>query len=51
MGLDHPDLGVDVVGASLAAAYDENLTVRALTENATLANLSVSPWMRQVRRR
>ena len=34
------DLGVDVVGASLAAAYDGNLTVWALTENATLANLS-----------
>ena len=34
------DLGVDVVGASLAAAYDENLTLWALTENATLANLS-----------
>lgn len=34
------DAGVDMVGPSVAATYDGGLTVWALTENGTLANLS-----------
>ncbi|MGB1432295.1 MAG: FG-GAP-like repeat-containing protein [Candidatus Poseidoniaceae archaeon] len=34
------DVGVDVVGSSVAATYDQGLVIWALTANATLANLS-----------